>query len=110
MSFSRFLGLTLLAAVVGCGGISSESVDPPDVAPQEAIKTALQQMIDSQAPGSEIGTVMEQIEALKESDPTTAATLEADANELMAMMSANKPAALKAKAKEMLGKLEGSGG
>jgi hypothetical protein len=111
MSFSRFLGLVLLAAVVGCGGgVSSESVTPPDVSPQDQIKTALNQMLESGAPGSEIGAIMTSIEELKGTDPDLAATLQADADELMGMMSMNNVGAMKAKAQEMLDKLEGGGG
>jgi hypothetical protein len=110
MTFPRFLGPVLLAAVVGCGGsIDTESVTPPEVSPRDAIKTALNQMLESGAPGSEIGAVMTSINDLKQTDPALADTLKADADELMGMMSRNNVDAMKAKAQEMLKKLEGGG-
>jgi hypothetical protein len=107
MGKSKLLAAVLLAGVVGCGGsVRTESVTPPSVTPKEAIKSTLDQVAQSGQVGSEIGAMMQQIEALKSTDAATAAALEADARSLMSM-GPGEPA--KAKAKQMLSKLEGGG-
>jgi len=107
MCKSRLLAAVLLAGVVGCGGsVRVESVTPPSITPKQAIKSALEPVAQSGQVGSEIGAVMQQIEALKATDAATAAALEADARSLMSM---GPGEAAKAKAKQMLSKLEGGG-
>ncbi len=104
---AKLLTVVLLAGVVGCGGsVRTESVTPPSITPKEAIKSALEQVAQSGQVGSEIGAVMQHIEALKATDATTAGALESDARALMSM-APGEPA--KAKAKQMLSKLEGGG-
>lgn len=102
------LGLmALLVGVLGCGsGIREKAVTPPSVTPKEAIKSALNQVVQSGQVGSEIGAVMQQLEALKATDAATATALENDARSLMSMGSGE---AAKTKAKQMLSKLEGGG-
>ncbi len=103
----KLLLLALLVGTFGCGTeVREESVTPPSVTPKEAIKSALDQVVQSGQVGSEIGAVMQQIEALKATDAATATALETDARALMSMGSGD---AAKAKAKEMLGKLGGGG-
>jgi hypothetical protein len=105
---SKLLSAALLAGVVGCGGsIRQETVTPPSVTPKEAIKAALGPVSQTGQVGSEIGAVMLQIEALKATDAATAAALEEDARSLMSM---GPGEAAKAKAKQMLSKLEAGGG
>jgi hypothetical protein len=105
---SKVLSAALLAGVVGCGGsIRQETVTPPSVTPKEAIKAALGPVSQTGEFGSEVGSVMLQIEALKGTDAATAAALEEDARALMSM---GPGEAAKTKAKQMLGKLEGGGG
>ncbi len=102
---SRLLAAALLTGVLGCGGsIREESVTPPSITPQQAIKSALDQVVESGQVGSEIGAVMQQIEALKATDAATAAELEQDARSLMSMAPGESA---KAKAKQMLSKLNG---
>jgi hypothetical protein len=99
--------MALLLGTLGCGGeVREEAVTPPSVTPKEAIKSALDQVVQTGQVGSEIGEVMQQIEALKATDAATATALENDARALMSMGSGE---AAKTKAKEMLGKLGGGG-
>jgi DNA-binding FrmR family transcriptional regulator len=56
--------------------------------------------------GSEIGAVMQQIEALKATDAAMATALEDDARSLMSLGSGE---AAKTKAKQMLSKFQGGG-
>ena len=107
MCKSRLLAAVLLAGVVGCGGsVRVESVTPPSITPKQAIKSALEPVAQSGQVGSEIGAVMQQIEALKATDAATAAALEEDVRSLMSM---GPGEAAKAKAKQILSKLEGGG-
>ena len=107
MGKSKLMAAVLLAGVLGCGSsIREESVTPPSITPKQAIKSALEPVAQSGQVGSEIGAVMQQIEALKATDAATATALENDARALMSMGSGD---AAKAKAKEMLGKLGGGG-
>jgi hypothetical protein len=70
----------------------------------EIVQTTLQTIADTGEVGSEAGEMMNQIDALKESNPDVAAVLESDGVALMGM---TDPAAAKAKANEMLGKIGG---
>ena len=104
---SRRLAVFLLAGVLGCGGsIREESVTPPSITPKEAIKSALEPVAQTGQVGSEIGAVMQQVEALKATDAATAEALEQDVRSLMSMGPGEEA---KAKAKEILSKLEGGG-
>jgi hypothetical protein len=104
MSWFRFLVLPVAVVIVGCRP-GAESVTPPEVTPVDAVKKALEQVVESGRGGSEIGAMMNDLEAMKATDPQTAEALIEDAKALMSM---SDSAAIKAKAKEMLGKL-GSG-
>jgi hypothetical protein len=112
MDLSRFLMLILVTASVGCGGGrgNSESRTQPEVTPREAIKKSLTRMLESGAPGSEIGGVLEGIEALQKSEPAVAASLKEEADELVRLMSLEDHAGMQAKIDEMLVELEGTGG
>jgi hypothetical protein len=101
------MAVVLLAGVLGCGSsVREESVTPPSITPKQAIKAALEPVAQSGQVGSEIGAVMQQIEALKATDAATAAALEEDVRSLMSM---GPGEAAKAKAKQILSKLEGGG-
>jgi hypothetical protein len=110
MMNARMLVLLLLVGFFGCGSpIQEERVTPPSVTPQEAIRAALNQVVETGQAGSAIGGMMQHIEALKASDPATAAVLEEGANQLMSMDAGN-PEAAKAKARELLTRLDSGGG
>ena len=105
----RVLLLVLLVGISGCGGsIDEESVTPPSVTPKDAIKAALEQVVQTGQAGSEIGGVMGDIEKLKSDDPATAAAMEQGVNELMTIGASN-PAQAKKKAQELLQKLNAGG-
>ncbi len=112
MNLPRFLILILVTALVGCGGgrRNSDSTPQSEVTPRDAIKKSLNRMLESGAPGSEIGGVLEGIEALRESEPAVASTLKEDADELVRLMSLEDRAGMQAKIDEMLLQLEGTGG
>lgn len=91
----------VLALFVGCTGRgSSVPVEPPPAS--SAAKSALEGIAASGELGSATDEVKMQLEAMKETDPAKANELLADYNELVAL---SDPAAIKAKAKEMAGKL-----
>lgn len=109
MSAVRVLAPVLLLALVGCGsGIKEERVTPPTVTPKEAIQKTLTSVAETGQVGSEIGAVMQQVEALKGSDAALAETLQKGLSELMSM--GGNPEGAKQKAKELLGKLTAGGG
>ena len=105
MSWFRFLVLPVGVVIVGCRPGAGSVTPPPEVSPAEAVRKALEQVAESGRGGSEIGAMMNDLEAMKATDPQTAEALIEDAK---ALMSISDSAAIKAKAKEMLGKL-GSG-
>lgn len=109
MSAVRVLAPVLLLALVGCGGgIKEEKVTPPTVAPKEAIQKVLTAVAETGQVGSEIGGVMQQVEALKAGDAALADTLQKGLSELMSM--GGNPEGARQKAKELLGKLGAGGG
>jgi len=109
MPAARMLVPVLLLALVGCGGsIKEEKVTPPTVTSKEAIQKALTPIAESGQVGSEIGAVMQDVQALKASDAALAETLQKGLNELMSM--SGNPEGAKKKARELLVKLNGGGG
>ena len=76
------------------------------VSPREAVKKALEGIVESGQGGSEIGAIMEDLKALSEEDAALAESLSADAQAMMGMGGDQ----VKAKAQEMLDKLGGGGG
>ena len=109
MPRKRLLPLVLLGLVVvaGCPQRSSQrSIPTPSAgpgAPTEQLKTQLESLAESGAtfPGYE--GIGKNIEAVKADDPEKAAALEKDFEELKGSL--GNPDQVKAKAKEMLGKL-----
>ncbi len=104
------IGLLILlvtVAMVGCGP-QAEKVDAPEITPSQAIKTALEGIAESGQGGSEIGTLLGEIDKLAAEDAALADSLRPDA-EAMMNGSLNSDQ-LKAKAQEMIGKLGGGGG
>lgn len=97
----RFASLILLVVVViGCGGREKGvPVEPPP--PKVLVKTILQETA-AEGQMTSIETLQENLEAMKETDPAKAAELLADYEVLVKL---NRPADIKAKAKEMAGKL-----
>jgi hypothetical protein len=109
MAAVRKLVPVLLLALVGCGsGIKEEKVTPPTVTPKEAIQKALTPVAETGQVGSEVGGVMQDVQALKASDAALADTLQKGLNELMTM--SENPEGAKKKAKELLTALSAGGG
>ena len=108
---TKWMGfLILLAAVVmiaGCGGPEAQSVKPTEVTPRDAVRQTLEGIAESGQGGSQIGTLLSDIDKLAAEDSALAADLKADAEPMM--MGAMSSDAIKAKAQEMLGKLGGGG-
>lgn len=107
---TNWTGLLMLAATVvmfGCGP-QAESVQEVKVSPRDAVKQALEGIAESGQGGSEIGAMMGELDKLAAEDAALAETLKADAEAMM--MGGMSSDQIKAKAKEMLGKLEGGGG
>jgi len=104
MSFLRLLVLlAVVAVVVGCGPSAESVTPPPERSPAETVKAVLEQAAETGQGGSALGEMMDALEKMKATDAEKAGALEEDANALMSM---SDPAEIKAKAKEMLGKLE----
>lgn len=106
---TNWTGLLMLAVTVvmsGCGP-QAETVQEVKVSPRDAVKKALEGIAESGQGGSEIGAMMSDLDKLAAEDAALAESLKADANALMGTMDS---AQIKAKAKEMLKKLEGGGG
>lgn len=106
---SRLAVLLLLVVALGlaagCGGSTGpapQKVQPVQVEPTEAIRSALQSIAQSGQVGSEGLTIQENIEKLRSTDAAKADVLAKDYQELQAT---TDPAKVKAKAAEMLGKL-----
>ncbi len=103
MSWRRLVVFLALAALVGCtGGPRSVPVEPAEHTAAEEIKMGLQDLAETGqfAPGME--TIGEHIEKLKATDAEKGEALQKDWGELRGLTDS---AAIKAKAKEMLGKL-----
>lgn len=107
MSWLRLMLVFAVAAVLAGCGPRAQSVKPPEVSAKEAVTKALEGIAQSGQGGSEIGTIMQDLDRMKATDPQLAEALIEDANQMMSM---SNPAQIKAKAQEMLGKLGAGGG
>lgn len=102
MATRRFFLLVLpLAVLLGCSGRAGPvRVEPPKAA--DMVKAALQDLATSGQIGSSIDELKTHLESMKATDSAKAAALLADYDKLVKL---TNPQAIKAKAKEMLGKL-----
>jgi len=97
--------LVFALAVIGCSGGTGpgpQKVQPVQVQPADAIRSALESVAQTGQLGSEGLTIQENIEKLRASDPAKAEELAKDYEALQGM---SDPAKVRAKAQEMLGKL-----
>ncbi len=102
--------LTIILALValllgGCGGSSGpgpQRVQPAQVQPADAIRSALESIARTGEVGSEGLTIQENIERLRASDPAKADALSKDYEELQR---ASDPGKVKSVAAQMLQKL-----
>ena len=101
---SRWILLLLASCVltIGCGPKAQLKGDAKNETALETVKTVLTELSESGAMGSGVGKLMAALEEYKAVDAAKAEELRKDAQ---SMMSASSPDAVKAKAKEMLGKL-----
>jgi hypothetical protein len=102
----KWIRLTLVLCgillVAGCSNNpGSTPVDAPDLPQAELIKNDLQMVAESGQLGSEMGSIQQNLEAMKEADPAKAAELLKDLEELQSLSGD----AAKSKAKAMIGKL-----
>jgi len=90
---------------LGCTSEASKTqpVQPPQISPVDAIRSALQSVAQSGQLGSEGLSIQENIQKLRATDAAKADALAADYQELEA--AGADAAKVKAKAQEMLGKL-----
>ena len=101
----RFLALVLVASVLGCeGGSDPQDVTPPEITARDAVIAALEGIIkEGGAGGSEVGAVMEDIGKIQALDPALAKELE---DAFMKMMSGTQGFDMRAKAQELLPKVQ----
>jgi uncharacterized lipoprotein YehR (DUF1307 family) len=107
MSLLRVIVVCCVVALLGCGD-GGTTVKPPDTTAKDQVKQYLENIAETGAGGSEMGAIMEELKKLEESDPALAAELQEDAKTFMSTQ--NSPEQLKAKAKEMIEKLDGGTG
>jgi hypothetical protein len=91
--------------LVGCGPRAQVTGSAQETAPAETVKTTLEQLAKTGQVGSEAAIMMQALEEMKATDAAKAEALLKDADQLMSLPG---PAAVKAKAKEMLATLEGA--
>lgn len=103
MAWKWFIALFAVAAILGCGGPTSEKVTPTVTPPIESIKGMLKDIAEAGAPFSGWDQIDGHIAELKQSDPDKAAKLEAGVAEINKL---KDPAAIKAKAESLLKDLE----
>lgn len=98
----RLLLVLALAScfAAGCGGTPAVKVEKP--APSAMLKASIEEIAASGQLGSGTEELQQQLETLKTTEPDKAAKLQED---YRALTKLSQPAAIKAKAKEMLGKL-----
>ena len=101
-SLIRFLFVAVsLAMLVGCGP-SSVPVEQSSQSPADAVVRNLKMVAENGQLGSEMVEIQQNLEQMKATDSATATELLAGLQEMESM---TDPAAVKAKASEMLGKL-----
>lgn len=99
MRFRRLIIVFGMAFVLGCGPTeTTQTVTPP----QNPIKPTLESIADTGVVDSGTVLVREELEKMKSTDSAKAEDLLKDLDQLESM---NDPAAIKAKAKAMVGKL-----
>ncbi|QDV70408.1 hypothetical protein Poly24_41300 [Rosistilla carotiformis] len=76
-----FVASVLIGTCLGCGP-GSTPVPASTTPPEESIRADLQYIIDSGTVGSELLTIQQNIEVIKETDPEKAAKLEAECKQL----------------------------
>ena len=107
MSAIRFLPLLVLVAMfLGCQSDTESVAPPPEVSPEQAVRSTLERVAETGEGGSELGAIMGDIAKIKETDAEKGEALEKGVTE---MMSAGKPEVVKEKAKALLETL-GPGG
>jgi cellobiose-specific phosphotransferase system component IIA len=105
MAHRRFLLPLAVALLAGCSSRAPElRGTAQERAPEETVRSVLEGLAESGQSGSEIGQMMQALEKMKATDPAKAEALIEDANQIMKL---SGPEAVKAKAKEMLAKLDG---
>lgn len=95
------VALIAVVSLCGCDPGSTE-VQPIAVSVKDVLKANLQSPADTGALGSELTVIEENIEKLATEDAAKSAALKKDLEELK---KANNASKIKAKAKEMIGKL-----
>jgi hypothetical protein len=106
MSWIRLVILMAVVALVGCD--TGKKVTPPSTSAKDSVKKALEGLVKSGRGGSEIGAIQQELKKLQETDKALADELAKDASGLMSTKNSSDD--IKAKAQEMLKKLEGGGG
>ncbi|MCY2978202.1 MAG: hypothetical protein NTU79_06000 [Planctomycetota bacterium] len=102
--FCTLVLVTMSLAVSGCGGGPvDEKIALPPSAIEESLRKTLEGFEKSGELGSGISGIEGSIDGIKSSDPAKAETLTKLLNELQGL---KKPADIKAKAKEMISKLQ----
>lgn len=100
----RGLIMLLVVAAVGCQEGSKE-VEDPGLSRKDLIKQDLQIVVDNEQMGSEMMSIKNNLESLKETDPALAEELLKDLEELQGESGSSAAS----KAKDMIAKLEEGG-
>ncbi len=101
----KYLTPLAFVVLVGCGPRPQATGSAEETLPAQTVRTTLEQLAETGQIGSEVWIMMAALEEMKATDAAKAEALLKDADQLM---SAPGPDAVKAKAKEMLAKLEGA--
>lgn len=103
VKLKRLLSISLFAlALSGCGGVPETKVSVPPTAIEANVRKTLEDYEKSGKLGSNISGLQSDINGIKASNSAKGEALLADYRELQTM---TDPAMIKAKAKEMLGRL-----
>lgn len=104
MSFKRFvLAATIGVAAIGCGGVQETKVSVPTSAIEANVKKTLEEYAESGKVGSSLTSLESDINGIKATDSAKGNALMEDYKQLV--QDTGSPEKVKAKAKEMLGKL-----